>query len=779
MDPHAGARAWRPAGAAAAVALVSTAIAWTFTCDDAAITFRFAEQAAAGHPLGTVAPGDPLVSGFSNPTWTVLLAATARIGLPVTGTAKVLGALCFVLMAVLATRLIQRLVPRPSLAWMGCAVGASSTVAIWSVSGLENPLVGLLVTATASLLVAEEQDGRTGWRGLGSSAVVAVLVVSRPDAFVYVAVAALARLLATRRTVGGWQLRPLAVDLGRWLAGPVVVLAAWTAFAVHRFGHPLANTVYAKVQLTLGERLAQFVDPGSPPSRQVFAFLLATAALLLVPLVVLGGWPRKTAATSVTILALGTLVLPLSEADWMSDYRFFSTSIPLLVVLAAGGLDVLARWNPAPTGSRLVTPLRFGVALVVLWAVVNVFGSVQRAGEDFDPQVTVAQVRGATQPIATAGDRWGLDDPLVMTADAGATVDDLDLRILDLAGLLDPQISHLMEDGDGRREYAFAERRPELVRAGYPDWSWNERWELSPSDLDDLGYLRLPGIEEPAYLRRDLVVRPASGANPDAVAVDQLLAPDATTGGPVTVRAWITAPSTERDGQIQLRLARTGAPEGAAAAETTDDLGSDLVDPDAWSEDEAVLHVAQLDPPRGEGDLVVTVESIADDGAVTTIGSQPVAWGSAAVTDATEDLVAAQPEAPAEIIEQIEQLEALATAAPAQFDAVDAAVDEVRVNGLDQLRTSLAAALGRGATPGSMESARRAIVPVRGRHDAIGPWSVLADEFQDEAASAEPEERYRLLVIAATADPADPTIQRDLLAARADRPSRLASTRSS
>ena len=93
-----------------------------------------------------------------------LLAAASRAGLPTTGSAKALGALCFVLTAVLATRLIGRLVDRASVAWVGCAVGASCTVAVWSVSGLENPLIGLLVTATALLLVQEEQDGRTGWR---------------------------------------------------------------------------------------------------------------------------------------------------------------------------------------------------------------------------------------------------------------------------------------------------------------------------------------------------------------------------------------------------------------------------------------------------------------------------------------------------------------------------------------------------------------------------------------------------------------------------------------
>src|SRR5690349_9225099 len=125
-DRRPGRRAsWVPALAAGGSAVASAVVLRGFTCDDAAITYRFAEQAAAGQPLGTVAAGDPLVSGFSNPSWTLILAAGARVGLPVAGTAKALGIVCFALTAVLATRLIARLVQRPSMAWIGCAVGVS------------------------------------------------------------------------------------------------------------------------------------------------------------------------------------------------------------------------------------------------------------------------------------------------------------------------------------------------------------------------------------------------------------------------------------------------------------------------------------------------------------------------------------------------------------------------------------------------------------------------------------------------------------------------------
>lgn len=212
----------------------------------------------------------------------------------------------------------------------------------------------------------------------------------------------------------------------------------------------------------------------------------------------------------------------------MWDYRFYATAVPLLVVLAAVGFDAALTHRGATAGApspfRLVHPARYGAALLAVWLLANVVATIDRSRDDFEGQVTVADVASSSRPLIDARDAWALHDPLVMTPDAGAVVDDLDLRILDMAGLLDPQISHLMDDVERRQEYAFADRRPELVRAGDPSWTWNVRWRFDDRLLRTLGYVRVPSAYDNIYLRRDLIVAPRrsapdpSGARPGAAA---------------------------------------------------------------------------------------------------------------------------------------------------------------------------------------------------------------------------------------------------------------------
>ncbi|WP_426573118.1 hypothetical protein [Aquihabitans sp. McL0605] len=770
-----GAGPW-PSVAAGLVAVASGLVVRGFTCDDAAITYRFAEQAAAGHPLGTVTAGDPLVSGFSNPTWTLALAALARLGLPVAGSAKALGIVCFALTAVLATRLIGRLTEHRAAAWAGCLVGASSTLALWSVSGLENSLVALLVVATALLLVAEEQDERRGWRSLGSSAAVAVLVVSRPDAFTYLAAAAFARALVVRRRPdAGWG--TAVGDVARWVAAPVVVLAGWWAFSLHRFGYVLANTYYAKVDQTVGDRLVSLTS-GSGPLAVTRDFLLITGAVLIIPLVLLA-WPRRRGpVATVAVLAAATFVLPTSEVDWMADYRFYAVAVPLLIVLATVGADWAAgryatTGRPGSVLSGALRPARLCGALMIVWAIVNLAATVGLARTDFPGQVTVASVRGSTAPLAATGQDLGLQDPLVMTADAGATIDDLDLRLLDLAGLLDPQISHLMapDELDHRLEYAFLERRPDLIRAGTSDWSWNQRWHLTPATLADLGYLALPHIAEPAYVRRDLVVRSAVSrpvAAGERVTLDELSAPEvAERGGQIVARAWIDGGPHEPGTTISFTLSR----RGARATTVTVPLGADLLASGQWAADEALEHVAHLAPPAGTGPIELTVAA-RHRGRVTVLGQQTIAPSGAVA--AADGLTAGLGSGAAERLAALQELHDLALAAPREAEAIGAIDKRIRHQGLTDLRHALEADPHTTGGADAVETDRRAISALRGRAEPDASWRSLAARLHHRAGSAgtTAEERYRLLTVAAAADPTSGAIQRDLLAARLARPAR-------
>ena len=71
-------------------------IAWAnrFVQDDAFISFRYAENMAAGHGLVWNAGEDP-VEGYTNFSWTVLIAGAIALGFDPVGASYVLGLLAF------------------------------------------------------------------------------------------------------------------------------------------------------------------------------------------------------------------------------------------------------------------------------------------------------------------------------------------------------------------------------------------------------------------------------------------------------------------------------------------------------------------------------------------------------------------------------------------------------------------------------------------------------------------------------------------------------------
>ncbi|CAN5672115.1 hypothetical protein BH10ACT1_BH10ACT1_28580 [soil metagenome] len=733
-----------------------------FTCDDAAISYRFAQQFAAGHPLGTVTPGDPVVSGFSNPTWTLLLAGLRGLGLPIAGSAKVLGFTFFVLTAVLSTALASRLVERPVLAAIGGLAGASSTVALWSMSGLENGLVTCLLVATVLMSVIEEQRPTSRSHRFGSSLLLALLAVSRPDTFVVLPFAALAKALARSRAGRPW---PRAVlDAAALVAIPTATVIGGWAYNWAAFGTPLANPVYAKASRTAGQRIHELLDPTAGPKIATLQFALLLGGAFLLPLVV-AAWRRHDGpTTTVALFSAAALVLPLTERDWMVDFRFYATSVPLLLVLAAVGTDEALARSEAAVGQRWRRTVPFVAAALAVWTACNLQATIRTSSNKFEGQVTAEAIRAATLPLADAASRFDLDDPLVMTADAGATTYNLDLRILDLAGLLDPQISHLMEGHLLERwEYAFDERSPDLIRAEDASWSWNTRWHLDRSSLRALGYVPLDGGTN--WIKRDLVVRPdPASAGPTRSARQpsaQVEAPEAAlAGGDLVVRAWV--PVDDRAEQ-QVKFSLSDSQGRTANLTAQQGAGFSAADTEPG---EAVLHVGRLRVPEGTGSLRLTV-SVGSPGRWSELAKRSIDRGRPAVLRAVARLEDEGRMSPTDVLRALRHLD---QAAPG-VRRTDEALERLRSAACASLRLRIRAA-ARSLDLEELDSMASLIAATRGRADPSSPWRRLGTGLQRQAATTRGEASYRLLAAAAAANPADGSIQRDLLRARLARPPR-------
>jgi hypothetical protein len=199
----------------------------------------------------------------------------------------------------------------------------SAPYALWTVGGLETPLLALLITAFAACLWRPRQ------RFYGAALLAGLAFLARHDSVLFTAPALL------------WAVRHQ--PFGRWIAGGIVAAVlplAWLAFALVYF-HDLFPTSFhikgpAIAGPTLGTNAVYLVDfllQSGLPIVLVAAFALAQGRLIVPPL---GAMVRARAGLwvglAVAVLAYGLLV---ATAHMMFSFRLFMPYLPVMALLAA------------------------------------------------------------------------------------------------------------------------------------------------------------------------------------------------------------------------------------------------------------------------------------------------------------------------------------------------------------------------------------------------------------------------------------------------------------
>lgn len=328
------------------------ALAWMWhyvnvTFDDAFISFRYAENLAAGDGL-VFNPGER-VEGFSNFLWTVGLVPLVWLGVPsfefgmlVSG--KLLGAVAGV-GTLLTTLALARRVGGARFAWVAPLVLAlQAPLQFWSVGALETLLAGLLECLAVCAHLDEVHGVRAGTRasdGAGAQGLRApsslfwlLASLTRPEPPLYFAVCLLdrawSRLCPRWREVGA---RVVLAEEARFLAWFVVPFAAFLTFRLGYYGELLPNTYYAKVGgARIWEKGLSYVTVQT--GRLGWGFVL--------PLLVLGlGLGRRFDARVRLIAALlgaHLFVVVREGGDWMPAARFLVPTLPLVAVLGHAAL---------------------------------------------------------------------------------------------------------------------------------------------------------------------------------------------------------------------------------------------------------------------------------------------------------------------------------------------------------------------------------------------------------------------------------------------------------
>jgi hypothetical protein len=216
---------------------------FAFSMDDAFISLRYARNLVEGH--GLVFNAGERVEGYSNFSWTILLALFLKAGLPPIETARWVGVALAAGAALVAARFTRAFEGRWGPAAVGAAllVAASTPLAYWSASGMETALFVLLVTAAVDRGLAPDVSPRG--RRL-APVLFGLAALTRPDGpLFFFAWLGLRALGTAARRPGlrddrGWS--GVGTDLAVFLA----MIVPYVAWKVSYYGDVLPNTYHAK-----------------------------------------------------------------------------------------------------------------------------------------------------------------------------------------------------------------------------------------------------------------------------------------------------------------------------------------------------------------------------------------------------------------------------------------------------------------------------------------------------------------------------------------------------
>jgi hypothetical protein len=435
-------RRWLGLGVATALFVVVAHTFWGFVQDDAFISFRYARNLVEGHGL-VFNPGER-VEGYSNFVWTLLVAVPIALGAdPVRFSVALstLSALATVLILPALARAVLGPVSPTVSTLPALFLAASSSFALWAVSGMETPLFTLLVVLGSWLLLKDL--GRTPASAAPGALVLSLAALTRPEGGLFVGLGALAEWLDARRR--GTGIRRVVV-FGLVAAS---VLGPYHAWRLVYYGDLVPNTYYVKAA---GGMYA--VQLGLRYLRDLVSFNHTWLFVLLALVgVATARRPVPTLYGAAAVLVY-TLYMVKIGGDILPMYRLYVPALPFLYVLATAGLLGLVatldrlggrRWRRAPeirwqVRGGVLTALGVLCGVVVLLNVRTGLGHPEYGG-------VYRALQASHIALARVLDAERRDGDVVLGQDMGAIpFHAARLRFVDVIGLTDRTVARDMYD---------------------------------------------------------------------------------------------------------------------------------------------------------------------------------------------------------------------------------------------------------------------------------------------------------------------------------------------
>jgi len=444
---------------------------WGFALDDAWIHQTYARNLAATGQFEFV-PGQPS-AGSTSGTWTLLIALGYLARIDFKGWTFALGTVCLAMTALGVWALTSLLFPGRLRAALAAGIlCALEWHLIWSAaSGMETALF----TALAMWLIVQINLPRFKTQNQGDDLLTGiwcgVLVLTRPEGLLLVGLVLLAQV-----GLRGWTRRASWTSLVRTVIGIAIPMIPWLTFNWLASGTPFPNTFYAK-QREYAELLAAI----SLPQRigRVLAAPFVGAQVLLLPGLVAAlwslirqarkpeSWPRFVPLVwAIAHLATYAVRLPVTYQHG----RYEIPVIPVLVVFGIGGTATLLRLSDARLWARVLS--RAAALSIIITQLAFVVVGARAYATD------VGIIEGEMVNVALWLNAQAAPDDLVAAHDIGAIGYFTQRPLLDLAGLVSPEVIPFIRDEARLGE--LMRQRGAIYLVTFPSWYPHLTSQLRP-----------------------------------------------------------------------------------------------------------------------------------------------------------------------------------------------------------------------------------------------------------------------------------------------------------
>lgn len=300
--------------------------------DDAFIFFRYAENFSLGH--GLVYNLGERVEGYTSFLWVVLLALGKRIGLDIVLFSKFLGttfSMGCIFLLMNAHRFVKNIDNKVSVI-ATVFLGTCGIFTPWATSGMEVTMFTFAVLLSMLFYISVKQsvnDNKWRWCFLGF--ICAITTLARPEGLLIFAVICIDQLLVSikKRNRGIFYLA-------------TSFLAIYLPYFIWRYlyyGYFLPNTFYGKVGFNINQVIRGI--------GYALRFAIPTFFLLIPVLSTLftRRWFRKCRGLNLLplVVALYAVYVIFVGGDLMPAFRFFVPIVPLLCLISAVSIPLLAK----------------------------------------------------------------------------------------------------------------------------------------------------------------------------------------------------------------------------------------------------------------------------------------------------------------------------------------------------------------------------------------------------------------------------------------------------